>query len=186
MDKLIRTFNGLDEEVLSELMPMMGKTCWKVVRLEGQGLSLEFGEKVQYEGNNPKLKNIFHGEWNIGTWDGCAWRILDKDGSILCGSDDQNDTGYIDNKLATIQLGKIICIANPTKLDVRVGFDSGKNIDFMTTITMMGYGMDKNIMPTLTDDFECFHVFCPNSRYVELSTTGVWKISITNWESGAA
>jgi hypothetical protein len=44
---------------------------------------------------------------------------------------------------------------------VRVELDNGCAVDFLTT---------------LSEDDECFHMFCPGSLYVEFSVAGGWKI----------
>ncbi len=157
MDALEMSLIGLDDEAQAAILPMLGKECCRV-RFDVPGLSLGFGEKIPH--NLPGLTFSYYGEWEIGTTF-CGWRVLDKESSILCGSDDYHDSGYIERILTAIHFGRIISIANPTRLDVRVGLTSGIFVDFMTTSSTNG---------------ECFHVFCPNSVYVEFTIGGVWRV----------
>lgn len=118
-----------------------------------------FGEKIYH--NNPRLNDTYYGEWEIGTYH-CCWRVV-KEGKILCGATDPVDyNDELEVPLNEIKFGSIISIDNPTTMDVRVTFDSGVIIDFLSTISYQD---------------EYFHIICPEkeNKYIEFLPGGEWR-----------
>jgi hypothetical protein len=126
-----------------------------------RSLSLGFGEKVPG-------KSRVYGEWEIGTY-GCAWRVT-KNGTVLCGSQDPaNNFQDLNAALNRIELGRFVFLRQLTDLDIRVQFDNDLAVD---------------VLATISDGDECFHIFCPEDIYVRFSVSGGWKIGKSNqpWE----
>lgn len=152
----------LSEEVIKTIKPLLGKLCCRTKVGKSKSLSLGFGEKVYH--NKPQLEDTFYGEWEVGTYY-CSWRII-KDSRILCASNDQIERlEQLDKAVKQIEIGSLKEIHQVSNFDVRLEFDSGVIIDFLTTIS---------------DEDESFHIFCPNNIYVELSWEGKWIIGKSN------
>ena len=89
---------------------------------------------------------------------------------MLCGSQDSADSvGDLNSALSRIEFGRFALLRQFTNLDVRVEFDNGLAVDFLATVS---------------DEDECFHIFCPEGLYIEFSVVGGWKVGETNkaWE----
>lgn len=141
------------------IQPMFGKTCCKTRVWRSRSLRLGFGEKI-YHGN-PKLIDDFNGEWEIGTYR-CAWRIIQAE-MIICGSNDAADSiDELDAAVKQIDLGRIISLTMcPSGIDIRAEFDTGISVDFLSTIS---------------DDDDCFNVFCPDNMCANYDVERGWLI----------
>ena len=148
----------MDKDILNTIKPIFGKNCCRVKVGASKSLSMGFGEKFYH--NNPKLNDDFYGEWEIGTYY-CAWRALKGD-KILCGvSDPIESIEELNKSINEIKFGALVSIKQLTNIDVRLEFDSGIVVDFLSTIS---------------DEDEYFHIFCPNDVCIELTTGGKWTI----------
>ena len=122
-----------------------------------RSLSLGFGNQVH---RKTKLIDKFYGEWEIGTYL-VAWRVI-QGGRVVCGSQDAADSiEELNLALRRIEFGRFASLRQLTELDVRVEFDNDVAVDFLATIS---------------DEDECFHIFCPENIYIEFSLRGAWKI----------
>ena len=147
----------MDKQVLNLFEKLYRKNCCRVEVGAMKSLSIGFGEKIFH--NNPKLKEKYYGEWEIGTYY-CSWRILLNSG-IICGSNDGNEK-ELNDKVKQINFGRMVKIDQPTTMDVSIHFDNDYRVD---------------ILPTISDDDEYFHIFCPDEIYIKLSKDGNWSIS---------
>ena len=144
-------------EVREIVKDIIGKPCSRKQVGRMKSLSLGFGEIVP---NKSRLKeSIDYAEWELGTYY-CSWRIL-KDGRIVCGSQDTADIDDLNVEISKIEVGRFVALRQLTDLDVRAECDNGIAIDFLATIS---------------DDDECFHIFCPENRHVEFKVISGWKI----------
>jgi hypothetical protein len=81
---------------------------------------------------------------------------------VVCGSQDAADSiEELNLALRRIEFGRFASLRQLTELDVRVEFDNDVAVDFLATIS---------------DEDECFHIFCPENIYIEFSLRGAWKI----------
>jgi len=147
----------MNKEILDAIESLYGRKFCRVVIGKFKSLSLGFGEKVFH--NNPRLKNKYYGEWEIGTYY-CSWRIV-RDNDVILGSNDSNDIDELNKKIEIIDFNEIVAIKNTSILDVQVVFKDGIAIDFINTIS---------------DKDEIFHIFCPKNIFIKFTTEGVWEI----------
>lgn len=147
----------MNKEILEQIRPLIGKQCCRAAIGEFKSLSLGFGEKIYHR--NPKLRDTYYGEWEIGTYQ-CAWRVMEKN-KILLGKNDTQQENVLDNKLKRIRFGRIASINQITDLDIRLSFDNEMIVDFFATIS---------------DDDEYFHIFCPDNMWIGLLPGGKWII----------
>ena len=81
---------------------------------------------------------------------------------MLCASQDPADSiDELNQALNGIELGRFSSLRQVGEMDVRVELDNGCAIDFLATIS---------------DDGECFHIFCPESICVVFSPADGWQI----------
>jgi hypothetical protein len=108
------------------------------------------------------MQDLHYGEWELGTYT-CGWRFV-QDGAVVCGSQEIVDSNEeLDKRVRRlVQPGRILAIEMPSPLDVRVILDNMR-IDFLA------------ISSDSADD-ELFHIFGPDSVYVEYSISGAWKL----------
>lgn len=157
----------MNKEILNILNSLYGKSCRSVsVGKYSKSISFGFGKKILH--SNPHLKNKFYSEWEIGTYYG-SWRIVENN-KIILGSCDSKEEDFINKKIKEIDFGEIIEIINYSTFDVRVKFNKGKIVDFI---------------PTFSDEDEVFHIFCPEGKYIEYNSEGLWKLGKSNvpWKS---
>jgi hypothetical protein len=110
------------------------------------------------------LKNVYESEWCLGSYR-CCWRIIEH-GKIKLTNHSLDETiETLNRKVSAVKLGKLLRISNTTDYDVRVEFENGIFIDFITTFD---------------DDDECFHLFCPLHEYVEFYSDGKWRMGKAN------
>ena len=143
---------------LQELIkPLLGKpNCRKQVGYR-KSLSFGFGKKLPH--SNPKLRDAYYGEWEIGTYN-CAWRIL-EDERIICGSNDPADSvNEIDSVIQSIEFGCITSLQQPNSIDVRIVCENKLSIDFFSAIS---------------DEDEVFHIFCPQHQHIQLIPSKGWS-----------
>jgi len=147
----------MEKHVQEMLDRLVGKLCWRKQVGNDRSLSLGFGERVNHKAT---LTDRMYGEWEVGTYR-CAWRIA-KNGKVLCASQDAVDNiGELNNALSRIELGRFVALRHLTALDVQLECDNGITVDFLTTIS---------------DDDECFHIFCPGKQIVVFSPIDGWKV----------
>ena len=137
---------------------LFGKQCCRQRVGEWRSLSIGFGEKVPHTDN--RTADSYYGEWEIGTYSS-AWRIICGD-RLLCGSMNLVDFfGDLDQELQRIQLGIVCDIEALSSFDIRVKLDNEIFIDF--------FGMS-------TVEDEMFHIFGPDSLYVEFKLIDGWTV----------
>jgi hypothetical protein len=121
-----------------------------------------FGEKVPH--SKPKTADTFYGEWELGTYS-AAWRVI-REGRVVCGSLDVVDSiDELDERLQAIRLGAVIAVEEQSQFEIRVKLDDGVFIDFICASA---------------EDDEMFHIFGPESLYVEYTCPGGWKVGKSN------
>lgn len=152
----------MNDEVLNLISPLFGNKCCRIRVGDFRSLSIGFGKKIYH--HKPKLTDKFRGEWEIGTYY-CAWRMR-LGNKILCASSDSAQSiNDLHDKALQVKIGSIVSIASVSDIDVRVGTDSGVDIDFLATIS---------------DTDQYFHIFGPNHLYIELADGGKWTIGKSN------
>lgn len=152
----------MDKRVTKVISAMYGNKCCRISVGDNKSLSLGFGQKIFH--NNDRLKDIYYGEWEIGSYYG-AWRVIRNRQIILGSMDYENDNCSLEDIIKSIDFGEIVKIMNFSIHDVRVEFNSGIFVDFV---------------PIFSNEDELFHIFCPMNIYVELDSKGVWKIGKSN------
>src|SRR3989442_543818 len=119
----------MNDEVRAAIRRLIGKPCCRQRVSSPRSLSFGFGDKV-YHGN-PRLADSFYGEWEIGTYY-CAWRVV-KEKRLLCGSSDSVDSvAELNATLSQICLGAITAVDQISDFDVRVEFENGTTVEFLT------------------------------------------------------
>lgn len=157
----------MNKEIIDVVSTIYGKKFCRIVVGRNKSLSLGFGEKVFH--NNPRLKNRYYGEWEIGTYYS-SWRIVNNN-QIVLGSNDSDDIEWLNSKINEIEFQEVTAIVNSSAFDVQVVFKNGMRLDFIATFS---------------DEDETFHIFCPEKIFVEFNVKGVWKIGKSDapWPSG--
>lgn len=152
----------------SHFASLIGKRCCRQRVGRWRSLSVGFGEKVPH---SKKTKaDTFYGEWELGSYSS-AWRIV-REGRVICGSSDVvNSTEELDDMLQAIALGCVVDVLSPSPLDIRVQLESEVFIDFLCTSS---------------DNDEMFHIFGPESLYLEYRWPNGWALgkSDTPWNLG--
>jgi hypothetical protein len=152
----------IDLEIQVALLPLIGKYCCRQRIGRGRSLSLGFGGKLPH--SKPKTSDPFYGEWELGTYS-AAWRII-REGRVVCGSLDAVDSiDELDERLQAIKLGKVLTIEVFSQFDLRVILDEDVCIDFICAAE---------------DDDEMFHIFGPESLYIEYTCSDGWKVGKSN------
>lgn len=147
----------MERRVQEIVEKLVGKPCCRKQVGRNRSLSLGFGDRIQHK---TVLTDGFYGEWEVGTYS-CAWRIV-KEGKVLCGSQDAVDSiDDLNIAVDRIELSRFSSLRQFTDLDVRVDFDNGIAVDFLATIS---------------DEDECFHVFCPEKLVIVFSAADGWRI----------
>jgi hypothetical protein len=155
-------FKIMNKEIIGLVDQLYKKQCCRQKVGRMRSLSLGFGQK-RYHGNL-RLNDDFYGEWEIGTYYS-AWRVV-KNGHILCGSQNVVDsTDELNTALGKIEFGRVDSLHQIGCFDVRLELDNDIAVDFISTIS---------------DNDECFHIFCPNNIYIAFSINEGWKISASN------
>jgi len=140
---------------------VVGLPCSRKEVGRSRSLSLGFGGEVR---SSVKLNDKLYREWEIGTYRS-AWRVV-CGGTVLCGSQDVVDSiDELDAALQKIELGRFVSLRMIDDLDIRIEFDNGKAVDFLST---------------MSDEDEVLHIFCPDRRVVEFSVRGGWKTGPTD------
>ena len=155
----------MNQEVQAAIRPMIGKACCRARVGSPRSLSIGFGKRLPH--GHRRLGDSYYGEWEIGTYYG-SWRII-KEGVIICGSNDTDGCEDLSRRLMALEFGRILSVRNVDAYDISAEFDSGIVVNFLATSS---------------DEDERFHIFCPDSIYVEFSVGGVWRIGKSNapWE----
>ena len=136
---------------------LVGKPCTQKRLGRPRSLSLGFGELVPDK--KSQQTGIVYAEWEVRTyyW---AWRVV-KGGRVLCGSQEIVDSiDELRQALNRIDLGGFSSLRQVGDMDVRVELDNGYAVDFLATIS---------------DENECFHIFCPESICIVFSPAGGWQ-----------
>jgi hypothetical protein len=149
--------NDMEKAIKENIIKLLGKKCCRIHIGSYNSLSIGFGKKI-YQ-NNPRLNTSYYGEWEIGTYY-CSWRII-CESTIICGSNDTEERDDMNQKIKSINYGNIIHLDTMTSLDVRIVFNTGIVVDFLSSIS----------------DDELFHIFCPDNKCIQLKPQGVWSIS---------
>jgi hypothetical protein len=149
-------------EIQSAFAALIGERCCRQRVGRGRSLSLGFGSRVVH--SRPKAEDSFYGEWELGTYS-AAWRIV-CDERVICGSSDLVDSAdELDERLQAVKLGAIVAIEWLSLFDIRLRLDRGTFIDFIWAST---------------EDDEMFHIFGPESLYVEYTCSDGWKVGKSN------
>lgn len=153
---------AIDANIKGAVATLIGKRCCRQRVGRGRSLSVGFGEKVPH--SKPRTADPFYGEWELGTYSS-AWRVIHK-GRVVCGSSDVVDSiDELDERLQTIKLGVILVIEALSHFDIRVKLDDDVCIDFICASS---------------EDDEMFHIFGPESLYVEYVCRDGWKVGRSN------
>ncbi len=144
---------------------IVGQPCTRKEVGSMRSISLGFGE----DSLEPKRRKRQYRRWELGSYSG-DWKVVNDAGTLLAKSQ-STDIGELDAELGALHLGRLTSIEQISKSGVRVNLDSGLAVD---------------IIGDTVDDDEYFHVFGPESVYVEFSETG-WQVgrSDTPWTARA-
>jgi hypothetical protein len=121
-----------------------------------------FGKRIQH--NNPKARDRYYGEWEVGTYES-AWRVI-RSGKIICASHDASDSNTpenppdIDRTFRRINFGRLLSIQKINKWDFELKFD------FDLSINLFGASSDK--------DDEFFHIFFPENKCLVFESGEGW------------
>jgi hypothetical protein len=150
------------DEVMTRVAPIFKKQKCRVQVGLLKSLSLGFGEKLY----NDKLptRDKYYGEWEIGTWNCSAWRVL-VGNSVQCGSNDTSDLEALDAAVASVEFGFITGFECLSKHDVRVSFSNNIFVDFLQAT------QDQD-----PDEDDVFHIFGPDHLYVQYIPANGWFI----------
>jgi len=153
---------AIDASVQGAFAGLIGKRCCRQRVGRGLSLSVGFGEKVPQ--SESKAADPFYGEWEFGTYSS-AWRVI-QEGRVVCGSSDVVDSiEELDERLQAIKLGAVLAIETLSQLDIRIKLDGEIYIDFICASA---------------EDDEMFHIFGPESLYVEYTCRDGWKVGKSN------
>ncbi len=144
---------------------IVGQPCTRKEVGSMRSISLGFGE----ESLEPKRRRRQYRRWELGTYSG-DWKVVNGAGTLLAKSH-STDIGELDAKLGALDFGRLASIQQISKSSVRMNLENGFSVD---------------IIGDTTDDDEYFHVFGPESAYVEFSERG-WQVgrSDTPWTARA-
>lgn len=160
----------MEHTIPSILNPMFGQSCSRIQVGRNRTLSLGFGKHVPRK--NPRGRDQFRGEWEIGTYQN-GWRIIKTHdvSAVIHGAQDLCDSEHeFVEQIESLEFGRILSCKELTNFDIRVKFDSGLLLD---------------VFSLTNDDDESFHVFCPNNIFVKFLPGCGWKVGPSNvpWES---
>ena len=147
--------NCMNDDVVRIIKRLSGEPCSRKEAGHMRGLSLGFGNGTE---RSMKLNDKVYREWEIGTYRS-AWRVVQR-GIVLCGSQDVANLSELNVALERIDFGTFASLRQLTELDIRVEFSNGVAVDFFAA---------------MSDDDECFHIFCPENLFIEFSIRGGWK-----------
>ena len=143
--------NSVIENKINEVINLY---CVRQAVGNSTSLSLGFGKKDN-EASSEEYR-----EWEIGTYSG-NWRVI-KNKQVICASlDDVETNEELDAKLKTISFGSIRAVSQNDVGDVTLSFDNFVLVE---------------ILCLSDEDDEMFHVFCPNSEYIEYNPCSGWRI----------
>jgi hypothetical protein len=135
---------------------LVGEPCTRKEVGSFKCLSLGFGADSDFQ--RPHAKRVYRA-WELGTYN-CEWRFIQAS-VVLCGSRDSSDLTELNTAIAGIALGKLISLRQLNELDIRIDFDNGIKVDFLTV---------------KSDEDVSFHRFCPNNLSIVFSARGGWKL----------
>jgi hypothetical protein len=142
-------------EVNEMFEKIVGQPCMRTEVGSMRSISLGFGE----EAKDPNRRRKRHYRlWEIGTYSG-DWRIMNGVSVVLAKSF-SSDIGELDAKLTLLHLGLFASVQQLSESAIRVNLDNGLAVEFFGNTD---------------DDDEYFHVFCPESVYIEFSQKG-WQV----------
>jgi hypothetical protein len=150
----------MDELVIHALEPLLGLPCCRLRVGRARSLSLGFGAKLPH--GKPDMADAFYGEWELGSYCG-TWRFVQA-GRVVCGSQEAADSiqELDDSVREAVQPGRILEVRMLSPLDVRVVLDN-MVVDFLASSSD-------------SDGDELFHVFGPESLYIEYRPPDVWTV----------
>jgi hypothetical protein len=149
---------NIDSNIQDAFAGLIGLQCCRQRVGRWGSLSLGFGGRVPHLKRN--AVDTFYGEWELGTYSS-AWRIV-QHGQVVCGSLDAiNSIEKLDGLLQTVKLGAVMGVEALSEFDIRILLNEGVHIDFMCASS---------------DDDEMFHIFGPESIYVEYKCLGGWNV----------
>lgn len=148
----------MNRNIPSLLSEMIGKSCCDIRIRHGNVFLLAMGDKIPYD--NPRLKDRYHGEWDLMVED-CAWRVL-RDGKFVCGSGD--DLEVWDSRVQNLMSLKLKDIIQVSAVDISFLFDKGYEISIIGTSQVDNY----------------FTILCPNNFFAQFNSSGEWIIGDSN------
>lgn len=151
---------AVNNSVFQIIEELKGEPCTRREVGERKSLSLGFGNLEEVTGRPRKRA---YRKWELGTYDS-TWRLV-QNGAVLCGSDDSETSNELDLILENVELGGFASLRQSNDLDIRIELDNGVAVD---------------ILPAFREDDDCFHIFCPEDRYIGFSVRGGWRIGPSN------
>lgn len=148
----------MTDQVRSILQGVIGCDCARQEVGSLTSLTLGFGD-IDSALPQPTLRD--YRKWEMGTYC-CAWRISDASSTLLCGSQDPKSIAELDETVGKIDFGRLAKISLDNGLDIIVELNNGIRIDFLMTVSM---------------DYECFHIFCPDNVYIGYSIRKSWQVA---------
>jgi hypothetical protein len=151
--------------------PIIGMPCCRVAVGEHKSFSVGFGASVKNTGKLPGPR--FYGEYEMGTYS-AFWRIEKQKETIFCKSDDFGQLDVRDslsNMLSGLTFSHLEVEAR-AKLILYLSGDRRLIFD--------GTSCDR--------EDEIFHIFLPNSEYLEYSWERGWRVGPAKgpWRGGMA
>ena len=150
------SFHGMDITVRGYIERAIGQVCCRQHIGKDGSLSLGFGEVIRLK---TAIAEADHGTWEVGTYYR-SWRVV-HGRRILCGSQDQvDDINEFRRVIRAIEWGRLSDIRQHNGIDVRIEFNTGVFVDILSTIS---------------DYDEVFHMFLPENIVVAFSVVKGWK-----------
>jgi hypothetical protein len=160
MDEMMTPRSRLNEDVLRIIDRLSGEPCSRKEVGRMKSLSLGFGDEVA---KDKKFPQRVYRSWELGTYRG-AWRVTQR-GIVLCGSQDTSTRDEMNIALQNIAFGNFVSLQQLTDLDIRIELSDGISVEFFAT---------------MSDDDECFHIFCPDNVYIEFSVRNRWTVGCSD------
>ncbi|MEA3587245.1 hypothetical protein J6I75_02580 [Pseudidiomarina sp. 1APP75-27a] len=154
----------INNEIKKKINEIINLRCVRQSVGNNTSLSLGFGAK---ESDDYGESDCYR-EWEVGTFSS-NWRVI-KNRRVICASlDDVESIEDLDSKIKDIKLGSILSVSQDEIGDVTLSFENSVSVEFLCLADQ---------------DDEMFHIFCPNSEYIEYNPYSGWRSGKSNspWE----